>query len=120
LIYTTTEILSFSPSEGPVGTRVTILGKGFGETPTANAVTFNGTPATVLSASAGRLEVVAPVGATDGPITVATTGPTLATAAPFTVVTGVNLSPPGLVILPGGAFQFEASVTPPAAQQDIV
>ncbi len=114
------EILSFSPSEGPVGTKVLILGKGFNETPTANAVTFNGTPATVLSASAGRLEVVAPSGATDGPITITTTGPTVATAHPFTVVTGVNLAPPGLVILPGGTFQFAASVAPPVVQQDIV
>jgi YD repeat-containing protein len=114
------EILSFSPSEGPVGTKVTILGKGFGMTPTANVVTFNGTPATVLSAAAGRLEVVVPPGSTTGPVTVAVTGPTLATIAPFTVVTGVTLTPPGLVIAPGGTFQFEASVAPPAAQQDIV
>jgi hypothetical protein len=114
------EILSFSPSEGPVGTKVTILGKGFNATPTANAVTVNGTPATVLTATAGRLEVVVPVGATTGPLTVATAGLTLATVESFTVVTGVEASPTALTTAENGAFQFRASVSPPQASQDIV
>jgi YD repeat-containing protein len=114
------EILSFSPSEGPVGTKVTILGKGFNATPTANAVTFNGTPATVLSASAGRLEVVVPPGATVGPITVATTGPAAATADPFTVVTGIDATPLEFTAAENAAFQFRASVSPPQVNQEIV
>jgi YD repeat-containing protein len=114
------EILSFSPSEGPVGTKVTIIGKGFAATATANAVTVNGTPATVLTATSGRLEVIVPAGATAGPITVTTTGPTLATVESFTVVTGVEVSPTALTTAGNGAFQFRASVSPPQASQEII
>jgi hypothetical protein len=42
-------ILQFSPLSGPTGTVVTIDGQGFNATPGSNAVTFNGTTATIVS-----------------------------------------------------------------------
>src|SRR6266508_2089367 len=44
-------IISFSPASGPIGTTVTISGTGFSTTPSQDTVTFNGTAATVTSAT---------------------------------------------------------------------
>jgi len=48
-------VLEFTPSSGVVGTIVTISGTGFGATVAENTVAFNGTTATVTSASPTRL-----------------------------------------------------------------
>ena len=48
-------IITFLPAGGPVGTVVTIDGTGFSATPGQNAVTFNGTAATVSSATTTKL-----------------------------------------------------------------
>src|SRR5262245_3191495 len=88
-------ILSFTPSQGPVGTRVTISGQGFSPTPSANAVQFNGVAATVTAATATSLVVTAPQGATTGPLSVTVAGNTATSASNFTVlqvpvITSVN------------------------------
>ncbi|MBI1728960.1 MAG: IPT/TIG domain-containing protein, partial [Candidatus Rokubacteria bacterium] len=44
-------IIDVAPNHGPVGTAVTISGTGFGTTPSQNTVTFNGTAASVTSAT---------------------------------------------------------------------
>ena len=62
-------IVEFTPKSASVGTSVTIHGTGFSETPGENAVTFNGVPATVISASATRIVTIVPSGAASGPIT---------------------------------------------------
>lgn len=63
-------ITSFSPLEGPVGTTVTITGANFSSTAANNLVKFNGTTASVTSATASTLVVSVPVGASTGKISV--------------------------------------------------
>lgn len=79
-------ILGFSPQQGPIGAAVTIQGQGFGITPAANDVRFNGAAATVLSASSSSLVITVPAGATSGQITVTAAGQTATSSQPFTVV----------------------------------
>lgn len=67
-------ITSITPSLGQVGTSVTITGMDFRPTIDGNVVTFNGTVATVISATNTELIVNAPSGATKGPIVVTTNG----------------------------------------------
>jgi YD repeat-containing protein len=82
----TVSILAFSPSSGPVGTNVTITGAGFDATATRNAVTFNGVPAAVVSATQNQLVAVVPAGAMTGPIRVTSRTGSAVSAASFTVV----------------------------------
>jgi hypothetical protein len=84
----TKSILQFTPSSGPVGTPVTIYGTGFSATPTSNTVKFNGTTATVATASTTVLTTTVPAGATTGTISVKVAGITATSAASFTVGTG--------------------------------
>lgn len=79
-------IFGLSPQQGPVNSTVTIQGQGFSATPAANDVRFNGTAATVLSASTSSLTVTVPTGATTGPITVTVAEQTATSSQPFTVV----------------------------------
>ena len=76
-------ISGFSPTGGPVGTSVTITGTNLG---TASAVAFNGTSATFRIRGSSQITTSVPVGATSGPITVATPGGTATSASAFTVV----------------------------------
>ena len=78
-------IFTFLPAGGPVGTVVTIHGTGFSATPGQNAVTFNGTAATVSSATTTKLVVTVPAGATTGTIGVTAPGGSAASANVFTV-----------------------------------
>lgn len=78
-------ITGFSPSSGAVGTSVTISGANFDPTPLNNTVKFNGTSATVLSATATSLTVTVPLGATTGKISVQINGDTFTSVADFTV-----------------------------------
>ncbi|MGE0588000.1 MAG: IPT/TIG domain-containing protein [Cyclobacteriaceae bacterium] len=80
-------ITSFTPSSGPIGTTVIITGTNFDPTPSSNTVSFNGTMATVTSASATNLTVSVPVGATTGTISVSVGGNTATSITIFTVTT---------------------------------
>lgn len=51
---------AFSPLSGVPGSQVTLKGTGFSSTPGSNAVAFNDTAATVLSASSNQLLVTVP------------------------------------------------------------
>ncbi|MBS0571464.1 MAG: IPT/TIG domain-containing protein [Proteobacteria bacterium] len=89
----TVSITGFSPSNGPIGTTVTIQGQGFSSTASNNTVTFNGTAATVVSTTTTQLTVTVPAGATTGPITVTTGGKTATSSTSFVVapqVLGLN------------------------------
>src|SRR5712691_82726 len=123
-------IFNFTPQQGGVGTTVTIQGQNFSTTPSANTVQFNGTTATVSSATANNLTVTVPVGATTGPISVTLGAATATSGNNFTViplpvitsispafalqgatissfqVTGTNLS--------GATFSFSPAFVPPA------
>ena len=65
-------IESVSPTAGAAGTTVTITGSNFSSAAANNLVNFNGTNATVSSASTTALVTVVPSGATSGRLTVAT------------------------------------------------
>lgn len=84
-------ISSVSPNVGPVGTSVTIAGRGFGSTPAANAVTFNGKVAVVSSASSTKLVTKVPIGATTGPLKVKV-GNSSTSYNSFTVSNPVSIS----------------------------
>jgi YD repeat-containing protein len=78
-------IFNFTPSRGPVTTKVTIQGQGFSPTPADNIVRFNGTSAAVTAATATTLAVTVPTGATTGPISVEVGGATTTSSQNFTV-----------------------------------
>ena len=84
-ILTPPTISSFAPTNGPVGTTVTITGTNFSPTPANNIVFFGATRATVTAATATQLTVIVPVGATYQPITVNVGGLIAYSAKPFTV-----------------------------------
>lgn len=66
----TLAIFQLSPVAGAVGASVTIYGTGFSTTPSQDAVSFNGTAATVTAASATTLTTSVPTGATTGQVSV--------------------------------------------------
>ncbi|MFC5742159.1 IPT/TIG domain-containing protein [Dyella tabacisoli] len=78
-------IFAFTPTHGVTGAQVLIKGQGFSASTSSNTVTFNGTPATVLSASSTQLAVAVPSGATTGPISVTVGNVTITSATPFIV-----------------------------------
>jgi YD repeat-containing protein len=80
-------VIAFSPGSGPVGATVTISGTGFSATPSQNAVTVNGTAATVTASTATQLVVTVPSGATTGAIAVTSPSGSATSAASFTVTT---------------------------------
>lgn len=78
-------IINFNPPATSVGQLVTINGSGFNATAGNNLVKFNGTFATVNTATATQLVVTVPPGATDGPISVTANGQEAVTSTPFDV-----------------------------------
>ena len=76
----------FSPTQGTVGTQVTLTGTHLFE---ASAVRFNGVDTSRFEVVSGsRIEAVVPPAATSGPISVVTPGGMAVSADPFTVTTG--------------------------------
>jgi ribosomal protein L18E len=76
----------FSPAQATENATVTIAGANFSTTASSNIVKFNGTAATVTSASANQLTVLVPSGASNGKITVETGGNTVTSNTDFTMV----------------------------------
>jgi YD repeat-containing protein len=103
-------ILSFMPQQGPVGATVTIQGQGFSATPSADAVQFNGTAATVTVATANTLTVTVPPGGTTGPISVTVGAATATSQSNFTVTTlvSITVTPATSTIGIGASQQFRA------------
>lgn len=63
-------IFVMTPASSLVNKPVEIGGFGFATPPSSNQVSFNGTPATVVSGTSSSLIVTVPTGATTGPVTV--------------------------------------------------
>lgn len=78
-------VSAFAPGSGSVGTTVTITGTNFSVNPILNTVLFNGTKATVTSATATQLTVIVPSGATTGSITVIVGENSVVSSDSFTV-----------------------------------
>ncbi|HEY5025970.1 MAG TPA: hypothetical protein VII76_13425 [Acidimicrobiales bacterium] len=77
------KIVRVTPRAGPVGSRVLISGRRLGG---ATQVTFNGVPAFVKKAAAGKIVAVVPVGATNGPVVVTTPAGTVTSPRSFVVL----------------------------------
>src|ERR1700683_1277418 len=88
---TSLAISGFTPNQGLVGGQVTIYGTAFSATVAANTVKFNGTAATVGTASTTVLTVTVPSSATTGPVSVTVGSTTVTTNKSFTV--GTNSAP---------------------------
>ena len=97
-------IVKITPTQGKVGSAVSIFGKGFGATPAQNTVSFSGGVATVTSASPTRLRVTVPSTAQHGPITVTATS-----AQSFRVIGPLAITPTDPSISAGASRQFSAA-----------
>jgi YD repeat-containing protein len=86
-----TSVLGFTPTSGPVGTTVTIAGTGYSSMSSQDTVSFNGTSASITSASVNQIVVTVPTGATTGPISVTTPSGTFTSATNFTVTAGTGV-----------------------------
>ena len=75
-------LTSFTPTSGPPGSSVRVLGSGLGG---ATRVTIGGTPAAYTVISDGELRVTVPAGAASGPIQVTTPGGVATSASAYTV-----------------------------------
>lgn len=80
----TTTVTSFSPSSGPAGTHVTIIGTNLTN---ATGVRFGGIAGTILSQTATTLIAEVPANAITGKITIVEASCTSESAADFTVLT---------------------------------
>jgi len=78
-------IIQFSPNNGPTSTTVEIYGTGFSATASQDTVAFNGTPATITSASVTSIITTVPAGATTGTITVTSPAGSVTSKQSFTV-----------------------------------
>jgi len=79
----TPQIKSFTPTSGPLGTKVQITGVSLTQT---TGITFGGVTATMFSVTSDtQVDATVPTGATTGKITVTTAGGTATSAASFTV-----------------------------------
>ncbi len=92
------KITSISPTTGAAGTVVTITGSDFSATATSNTVKFNGTDATVTSATVNQLVVTTPAGGSSGAITVTT--PDGSVTGPSFTYTAVTVAPTISAIAP--------------------
>jgi YD repeat-containing protein len=82
---TQVSVIEFSPDAGPVGQPVTIYGTGFSATTGQNSVSFNGTSASIVSASTTMLVVTVPSGAATGTIGVTSPNGADTSVTSFTV-----------------------------------
>src|SRR5438270_1559212 len=96
-------ILGFTPGQGPVGIAVTIYGTGFNQG--VNSVSFNGTPANIVSSNLASVVAIVPPGATTGPITVVTPRGIVISTRQF-VVRGVRLVPRAITVSALETVQF--------------
>lgn len=78
-------VFAFTPTHGEAGTQVTIQGHGFDSNAANDTVSFNGSVAAVLSASATQIVTTVPMSATTGAISVMADGQTVASATPFLI-----------------------------------
>jgi YD repeat-containing protein len=104
-------IIDFTPKSGPVGTTVTISGTAFSATPSQDSVSFNGTSATVTSATATQLVVTVPSGATSGTISVTAPAGTATSTSSFTVTTGTGAPTISGFTPPSGVIGTAVTVT---------
>lgn len=108
-------ISSIDPTQGHAGTRVIIQGARFATQPADNLVSFNGTPARVLSATDTEISAIVETGTDSGPVTVEVAGDT-ATGPGFTILgyprAGAGEDGPPICYAGTGAPGASGSVSP--------
>jgi len=82
---TQVSIMTLTPNRGPVGSTVTVYGTGFSTTASQDTLKFNGTQASIVSASSNAIVTEVPSGATTGTVTVTTPAGSASSSTPFTV-----------------------------------
>src|SRR5262249_52440819 len=82
----TLNIIDFVPPGGSIGSTVSVYGTGFSATASEDIVAFNGTTATIVSATPSALTVRVPTGATTGKITVTTSQGSATSSADYMVL----------------------------------
>jgi len=104
-------VFSVSPLRGPAGTTVTIQGQGFGTGAGSNTVQFNGTAATVVSATSSSLVVTVPAGATSGPISLSAGGTTVQSSSfsVLLVLLSIAIGPGSPSVVAGTSRQLSAT-----------
>ncbi len=123
-------ISGISPASGAVGTPVTITGANLLDGEGHGVVTFNGTPAPIISQTSTSIQVDVPAGATSGPVSVHVNSDTVKSSSSFTVthpqISGINPNygaPAALIKISGtnfGASQGNGSVTVGGAPSYVV
>ena len=78
-------ISSFTPTSGPVGTPITIVGTNFDPSPTGNAITINNVACVTLGAVPTQLNTAVPNNGTSGQVKVVTSAGTALSSTNFTV-----------------------------------
>jgi len=78
-------INSFTPTSGPVGTPITIVGSNFDPSPSGNTITLNGVACQTLGAVSTQLNTAVPNNGTSGQIRVTTSAGTVLSGTSFTV-----------------------------------
>lgn len=121
-VLTPVALTSVDPTAGTAGTEVILTGEGFSTVVDENEVLFNGTVATVLSATATTLTVKVPVNATDGKIRVNVYGKQATSAIDFDVwavptITQINPFRYGLI---GSSLALLGTDFDPVAEQNLV
>jgi YD repeat-containing protein len=99
-----------NPTAGLPGQVVEIFGSGFALLAAQNQVVFNGAAAQIVSATATRLTMTVPVGATTGPISVTTPFGSAQSPAPFVIPT-MTVAPLAATVPLGRQRQFISNVT---------
>jgi RHS repeat-associated protein len=86
-------ITSVSPTTGPVGTTVTVIGGGFGSTQGSSTLSFNGIPATITSWSENQIIATIAPGTSTGLLSVTLGGGGIAwSAAAFVITTTIQVA----------------------------
>jgi sugar lactone lactonase YvrE len=96
-------ISKLSPENGLAGTEVTITGTGFNANAAQNTVTFNGLPASVISATETQIVVKAPIGLSTGPLRVVNNG--------AEAIAPVTFSRAGVVTIAGGSGNKDLDIS---------
>jgi hypothetical protein len=113
-VVTTPTISSFTPTTGPAGTSVDIVGANFTG---ATSVTFNGVAANFTLDSDSEIHAIVPDSATTGPISITSPNGTATTTSPFGVPPTITSFTPacapagGTVDIVGSHFTGATSVT---------
>jgi hypothetical protein len=99
-------VLSFTPTSGAVGQKVTIEGINLDG---ASKVVFSGASATISSDTASKLKVTVPVGATTGKVKVVTPGGKATSATSFSVIPTVSFNQATTGLYQGGPVELTLS-----------